>query len=144
MPADPPSRAEGRCWMHYCDNVLIPRTGAVMKQEEGAIGRLAAGLDELHDRTDIGDVYFYDSGFSLVDVVFYTLFDLIDGLRHMDLAEPFLHHTWLHQWAENTKAEPCLRLAGELPGLLNSTPVEVSADCLNQFLLNGEAGVVDA
>lgn len=144
MPPDPPERAEGRCWEHYCDNVLIPAVGSIMKHEENASEKLSSALDVLLGRCTIEKGFFYDSGFSLVDIVFFTLFDLMDTLTEMDLATPYEDRPSLLAWADNIKSIPCLQGATSLPELIGDSPLQVEADYLASYTSPSPQGVNNA
>ena len=119
LPRDPASRSVARKWTHYCEHSLLPAL-STMAGAPDALTRGSA-VDRFTERLEwfatngmperwLGPYYFGER-FSLLDLVFATLFQT---MREIEQTLPInlpLQNDVMERWAENVLARPSLSSA---------------------------------
>ena len=119
LPDDPGSRSESRKWTHYCENSLLPALTRIAKAPDDEVRELA--IAEFVSRmnwfarrvmtSNWHGPYFFGEKFSLLDLVFSTLFQTTREIEQALTIPLPLPNEAMRRWAENVLARPSLRSA---------------------------------
>ncbi|MDJ0657722.1 MAG: glutathione S-transferase family protein [Xanthomonadales bacterium] len=119
LPSDAAARSEVRKWTHYCENSLLAALTRIAKAQEGdaRTAAIAEFKEQMCDfarfalPADWRGPYFFGKRFTLLDLVFSTLFETIRQIeRHSTTSLPMQNEA-MRRWAENVLSRPSLRSA---------------------------------
>ncbi len=122
LPDDPGSRSNSRNWTHYCENSLFPMLTQISKAPNDnarmpSVAEFSARMSWFATHAlpaNWRGPYFFGEQFSLLDLVFSTLFQTTGEIeRAANILLP-LPNEAMQRWADNVLARPSLRSAAEI------------------------------
>lgn len=119
MPSDPRGRIEARKWIHFCEFTLFSTLKKVARTEKnegqnGATASFRADLGWFCDnalKNNWQGPYFFGAQFSLLDIVFHTLFESARQIQKSYDERVAVSQNALQEWRSNINARPSIKKA---------------------------------
>jgi len=122
MPSDPAGRCEARKWIHFCENRLLPTLTEIARANDAntrarAIESFSEDINWLSENVlsrRWKGPYFFGDRFSLVDLVFFTLFRTARDIEiTLNIKLPMTDPS-IRAWSESVLSRPSLQQAVQI------------------------------